>query len=97
MKLRIVKFRRNAEFASALKNCTAGSFEILQNTVKDTGNWLVIKLADGQVLLIDAGSLAADHVDGRADIFTDTPEEGKDCELRADLKIGIRGGKIIYA
>lgn len=97
MKVRIVKFRRSAEFAQNLKNCVAGSFEITQNKVKDTGNWLVIRLADNQVLLVDAGSLAADHIDGKGNIFTDTPEEGKSAELRADLKIGIHGGKLIYA
>ena len=97
MKLRIVKFRRSAEFAQNLKNCVAGSFEILQSKVKETGNWLVVKLSDNQVLLIDAGSLAADHVDGKGDIFTDTPQEGKTAELRPDLKIGIHAGKVIYA
>lgn len=97
MKLKIVRFRRNAEFAQNLKNCPAGEFEITQNKVKETGNWLVIKLADNQVLLVDSGSLAADHIDGKGVIFTDTPEEGKSCELRPDLKIGIRAGKVIYA
>lgn len=97
MKLRIVRFRRDAEFAQNLRNCPAGPFEITQSKVKDTGNWLVILLADKQVLMVDAGSLAADHIDGKGNIFTDTPEEGKSCELRADLKIGIRAGKVIYA
>lgn len=97
MKIKIVKFRRSAEFAQNLKNCPAGAFEILQNKVKDTGNWLVVKLADGQVLLVDSGSWAADHVDGKASIFMETPVEGGNVELRPDLKIGIRGGKITYA
>jgi hypothetical protein len=97
MLLRIVRFRRNAEFAQNLRNCPAGSFEILQNRVKTTGNWLVVRLHDNQLLLVDSGTLAADHIDGKASIFASTPEEGKDAELRSDLKIGVRNGRIIYA
>lgn len=96
--LEVGKLRIKANFSTELKDCTPGAIEVLGSKKKETGVWCRIRLHDKQVLLIDSGEMAAIHNDGRANIFTEkTVEEDSTAALRADLKIGIQGGQVIFA
>lgn len=95
--LEIGNYRVKASFSTELRDCTPGAIEVLGSKKKDTGVWVRIRLNDKQVLLIDAGEMAAHHNDGRANIFVEpTVEENSTAALRADLKIGVAAGQVIY-
>lgn len=96
--VKVGKMTRRAKFAQALKNVAPGTFEVLTNFDKPTGNWLQILLSDGQLLIVNSGELAQLQADGLEKIFEDeTLEEGAEVTFLPNLLIGVKGGNIVFA
>lgn len=91
-KYAIGKKRVSAKFAANLNDCTGGAFEVISVTKKDSGNWMIIRLHDGQVLIISVGELASEHEAGKA-IFDTTDKvlaEDGEYAFISNLAFGIK-------
>lgn len=95
--------RRNAEFHNNLPDIVPTDFTIVNQFVKETGVWTIIKIGDHQ-LMIDSGELLAIHNDavkgvkGKKRIFVgDHLEPATKGEFLPNLKLGIKKGQLLIA
>jgi len=97
VKVDVKNITLKAKFAQSLKDVTPGEFTLVTNFPKDNGNWLLIRLADGQTVIVGSGEMAGEHNAKRAKIFEE-PEvaEGKEATFLPTLRIGVKKGELIY-